>query len=291
MGVGIILSNIPKLAMSFLTLKECRFNKFPNKDKNRGKKAYVMGNGPSLKDVMRKYSKGEFQISSDSFFVNMAPLDAVFYDIKPSHLFLSDFLFAQEVEGRTERVREMYDMLQEKVDWDLTIYVNLGRLKHCKQLVEYSRLTNPHISFIFLNRNHCDNLYAPWRHWLYDKGWFMPIEATVVNTAIYVAILEGYSEIELYGVEHNMFKNLVVNFNNQLCIVEKNFYDKKETLVPVVNDGPNSSAGKISDYMFFIWKMFDSHRLLSEYAGYRGCKIYNCTPGSMIDVYERKETY
>lgn len=291
MGARIVLSNIPRLAMSFLRLKECRFNKFPNKDKNRGKKAYVMGNGPSLKQVLKKFENGEFQISSDSFFVNMAPLDPVFYKVKPSHLFLSDFVFAQDTEGRTKRVRMMYDMLQEKVDWDLTIYVNIGKAKYCNQLVAYSRITNTNIDFVFLNRNNCDDLCAQWRHRLYDKGWFMPTEATVVNTAIYVAILEGYSEIELYGVEHNMFKNLVVNDENQLCIIEHNFYDKQDSLVPVVNDGSNVSSGKMHNYMFFIWKMFDSHRLLSEYAEYRNCKIYNCTPDSMIDVYERKQTY
>jgi hypothetical protein len=116
----------------------------------------------------------------------------------------------------------------------------------------------------------------------------MPEEGTVVNTAIYVALIEGYKEIELYGVEHSMFLNLRMNEKHEMCMLQKNFYDKEEKLVPLKTD-VDFKKMYIHDYMNFIYVMFKSHYLLRQFADYMGARILNCTPDSMIDVYEFKE--
>ena len=54
----------------------------------------------------------------------------------------------------------------------------------------------------------------------------MPEDGTIANTAIYLALIEGYKEIELYGADHNMFLELGVNENNQLCSLDSHFYDQ-----------------------------------------------------------------
>ena len=275
------------LAGYFLRSDEWSFNKFPDLDRYNGRKALVMGNGPSLKELLKKYRNGEACIPQDSFFVNFAPLDPLFYEIKPLHLCISDFIFARDTPGRTEMTRRLYDLLEAKVDWDLTIYLNFTKREYCRQLIDYSRIKNPNIRFVFLNRKHCSELIPRLRHELYKKGLFMPEEGTVVNTAIYLALIEGYKEIELYGVEHNMFLNLRVDERNRLCIYEKNFYDAEGKMVPVINDTDGSTA-HIHEYMHFIYVMFRSHYLLRQFADYMGATVWNCTPGSLIDVYERR---
>lgn len=276
-----------KFFACLLGMNEWRFYRFKLFGVNEGKKCMVMGNAPSLKLLLEKYQAGEVEITSDSLWVNLAPLNPLFYKIKPKHLFWSDYVFVQDTPGSTETIRKMFDMMQENVDWDLNIYLNTPWQKDNLRLIEYSRLTNEKIHFVFLNRKFCDKLQPSWRHRLYKTGLFMPTEGTVVNTAVYVAILEGYKEIELYGSELSMFKDIEVGDDNQLYIVEKHFYDNDHRHV-VHHDGGGKAY--THDYLHWVYVMLHSHYLLSQFAEYMGVRIINCTPNSMIDVYERRVT-
>lgn len=266
---------------------EYTFKKFPDFNINNGKKCWVFGNGPSLNSLLKKYENGEIDISHDCFVVNLFPLNPLFYQIKPKYLFWSDYVFIQETPGSTEKIRMMYDEMQDKVDWDLTIYLNAPWQKDNRRLIEYSRLTNPNIRFVCLNRKYCDELRPSLRHKLYKSGYFMPTEGTVVNTAIYVALLQGYKEIELYGTELSMFKDLEVGDDNQLYIVQKHFYEKDYKAIQTKDGG---GKAYVHTYMGYMHAMFYSHYLLRQFADYMGARVLNCTPGSMIDVYERKHT-
>lgn len=283
------IKEIIRLFYYYLILPEKKFNRFPYLDRHKGKKALIFGNGPSTKEILGKYNDGVFDISSDSFFVNYAPLDPTFFKIKPSHYFLSDFVFSRDTHDyRVEMTRKMYDLLENNVDWDLNIYLCFPKKENCWELIDFSRIKNPNIHFVFLNRKHCSGLQPSLRHKLYKQGWFMPEEGTVINTAIYVALIEGYKEIELYGVEHSMFLNLRMNENHEICMLQKNFYDKEAKLVPIKTDG-NFERSYIHNYMEFIYVMFRSHYLLKQFADYMGAKIINCTRNSMIDVYDFKD--
>lgn len=289
MGIIRQIKEILKLVYYFLILPEKKFNRFPYFNRHNGEKALIFGNGPSTKDIFEKYNNGEFLIPKNSFFVNYAPLDPTFFKIKPNHYILSDFVFSRDTHDyRVEMTRKMYDLLENNVDWDLNIYLCFPKKENCRELVEFSRIKNSNIHFVFLNRKHCSGLQPSLRHKLYKRGWFMPEDGTVVNTAIYVALLEGYKEIELYGVEHNMFLNLRMNEKHEMCMLQKNFYDKEDKLVPLKRDGDFAKM-YIHGYMNFIYVMFRSHYLLRQFADYMGSRIVNCTPDSMIDVYDFKE--
>ena len=283
-----IVIEIIKTILCFFRINEYSFEKFPDRDINNGKKCIVMGNGPSLKSLLNDYENGIAKIDDDCFVVNFFPLNPLFYRLKPKYLFWSDYVFIQDTEGSTEKVRKMYDEMQEKVDWDLTIYLNAPWKKDNKRLIAYSKLTNPHIRFVSLNRNYCDNLCPQIRHRLYKSGYFMPTEGTVVNTAIYVALLQGFKEIELYGSELSMFKDLEVGDDNQLYIVQKHFYEK-DYKVKQTTDGGGKAY--VHTYMYYMYAMFYSHYLLEEFSKYMDAHIINCTPNSMIDVYDRKNDF
>ncbi|MBO7143603.1 MAG: hypothetical protein J6W13_02075 [Salinivirgaceae bacterium] len=280
--------NVMLLLYYIIVMPEKRFNKFPYIEKYKGRSAIVFGNGPSTRCVLDRHDIEEVTKGKDLFFVNYAAMDSMFFKLKPKHFFLSDFVFSRDTNDyRGEMTRRMYNILEKNVDWDLSIYLCFTRKKYCDELVVFSKIRNPHIHFVYLNRKHCSGLSPMFRHWLYRKGWFMPEEGTVVNTAIYVALIEGYKKIELYGVEHNMFLNLRLNDDHQLCIIQRNFYDIQEKFVPVKIDGCFEQS-KVHNYMYFIYVMFRSHYLLRQFADYMRATIINCTPDSMIDVYEFK---
>lgn len=266
------------------------YHKFPLLNAFKGKKAYVLVNGPSLKKALDDYDKGINLFDENSFMVNLSPLDPRFFRIKPRHFLLSDPIFYQDFEQKKEQVRKMYDLLEEKVNWEMYLYIDFFNEWENKKLIEYSKITNPHIHFVKLNRWHCSSLAPSIRHKLYKKGWFMPEDGTIANVAIYVALIEGYKEIELYGADHNMFLELAVNENNELCSLDSHFYEDGKPHMHVLKNclTTDDKPFRVHQFLYIVSVMFKSHDLLRQFADYLDARVINCTPGSMIDSYERK---
>ena len=270
-------------------IKDWHFYKFPYINKYKGKKAYIMSNGPSLRNTLKKIDDGAITIDENSFWVNLGPLDDHFFQIKPRHLCFSDPMFYSDYEPKKEQVKRMYKMLNERVDWDLSIYGCFWRAENHKQLREYSNITNPNITFVKVNRKYCNDLTTKIRYPLYKKGYFMVPDGTIANTAIFLALIEGYSEIEIYGCDHNQFLELAVNEKNQMCMRDTHFFDNKELeLRPIYKPYGNKEVWRVYEYMGFCKSMFESHEMLRKFADHLGARILNCTPMSMIDSYERK---
>lgn len=267
------------------------YHKFPFINKYEGKKAFILVNGPSLKKTFADYDNGICHFDEHSFFVNLSPLDSHFFKIKPKHFCLSDPIFYQDFEQKKEQVRKMYDLLDKQVDWDLYLYMDFFNEWEYDKLISYSGITNPYIHFIKLNRWHCSDLCRTLRHKFYKKGWFMPEDGTIANVAIYVALIEGYKEIELYGADHSMFLELAVNEKNELCSMDSHFYEnEKPKLHPLKNcTVVEDKVFRVHEFLYIVYIMFRSHDLLRQFADYLGARIINCTKGSMIDSYERKE--
>lgn len=270
--------------------KPWNFHKFPYVNKFSGAEACVLVNGPSLKQTFEKYDRGEIAIDSDSFMVNLSALDSHFKKIKPKHYCLSDPMFYQDYIPKKADIRRAYDILQNEVDWDMNLYLCFQKDSEYEKLVEYSKITNPHINWVFMNRKHCSRLYAPLRHWLYKKGWFMPEDGTIANTAVYLALVEGYKKVRLYGADHNMFLEFCVNDNNELCSYDAHYYDKGPAKMKVFKNTciTEDKAWRVHEYMYVLYVSFFSHDLLRQFADYLGARVINCTPGSMIDSYERE---
>lgn len=278
-----------KLLINYYRLPNHKFYKFPMINKYNGK-AFVLATGPSLKHDLEEYDVGNRAFDENTFVVNLFPNDAHFKKIKPKHLCLSDPMFYHDYPGKTESIRKMYDILQNEVDWDIYVYICFFSDEENEKLISYSRVTNKYIHFIKLNRKHCSNLIPNLRNKLYSTGRYMPEDGTIANTAIYVALLEGFKEIELYGVDHTMCHDLVVNEKNELCSLDTHFYDnEKPILKPFIDvHSTDNKPFKVNDFFYIMYVMFNSHELLKSFADYLGAKIYNCTPNSMIDSYERK---
>lgn len=283
-----IIKHIYLTLLYAFQIRDWHFYKFPYKGRFSGKKAYIMSNGPSLKQTLKEYDEGKVQIDENSFWVNLGPLDEHFFSIKPKHLCFSDPMFYRDYEPKKEQVRKMYEMLEKRVDWELNIYMCFWNARDHKELISYSRITNPNIHFIRINRKHCDKFSPTVRHTLYKSGYFMPPDSTIANTAIYVALLEGFSEIELYGCDHNQFLELAVNDKNQMCMRDTHFFDDKPLeLRPIYKPYGDGEIWKVCEYLAFCHGQFYSHELLRKFADYLGARVINCTPNSMIDCYER----
>ena len=75
-----------------------------------------------------------------------------------------------------------------------------------------------------------------------------------------------------------------------LSASDSHFYDKEKPQMKVFKSvAPNvDRAFRVHEFMFILYIMFQSHDLLRQFADYLGARVINCTPGSMIDSYERE---
>lgn len=269
---------------SFFIIKLCFHKGFSNPFKNTYKGTVaVLANGPSLRKVITHINTdSEFQ-NVDFIVLNYFAFEDIFFQIKPKHYCLADPMFFKD-SFRKKDALHLFSILQEKVDWNLNIYIPKTELK---LFMSFSKFTNPHLNIIPLNTIEYSG-YESLRFKFYKKGFSMPRIQTVANMAIYVGINSGYSQIKLYGVEHTFLDSLCINDKNQLCNKEKHFYDTDEAqLKPILKTSSPNEIWKISDYLMAISWMFKSHDILAAYAKYKGVHILNCTKGSMIDSYER----
>jgi hypothetical protein len=257
----------------------------PFKKKYSGTVA-VLANGPSLKEIIPRLAVDDEFKNSDFIVMNFFAFDDVFFKIKPKHYCLADPIFLQDAyNNKKEEVFELFRILQERVDWNLTIYVPSYSLK---SHLSYSRLTNPLIKHVPINAMNYSG-YENFRFFFYKNGLALPRIQSVAIMAVYVALNSGYSRIDLYGVDHSFFDSLCVNDNNQLCNRSRHFYDdsQEELLKPIMRC--DDLIYKVSDYICDISYIFRSHDLLSAYAQFLHASVVNCTKGSMIDSYERRQ--
>ena len=272
-------------------LRRGKLYKFRLKDAYLGKTTCILCNGPSLKQALGDFDKGKECFDSNSFMVNMGALDEEhFFKIKPKHYCFSDPMFFRDYEPKKDAIKKLYEILDKKVDWEMNIYTCFADNSGNKRIIEYANIKNPKIHFVPINKVYCQSLVPQLRHKLYDTGYFMPVEGSIASTAIYVALLEGYKTIYLYGVDHNQFLDLAVNDKNQLCSIDRHFYDKGEPVLKPFLDTSRTDGKtfRVHDFFRFLYEMFTSHYYLSQFAKYKNARVINCTKGSMIDSYERR---
>lgn len=248
--------------------------------KTKSGKISVLANGPSLKAVLPNLKGNQFE-NSDFVVLNFFAETDAFWEIKPQHYCFADPMFYSP-NHRKEQVLKLFALL-DKVDWQMNVYVIARRLS---DFMNFSGVTNKKLNIIPVNSEDYKG-YPSLRNCFYKKGMACPPISTVAIMAIYVAINSGYSDIDLYGVDHTFFDSLCVDENNHLCNRDKHFYDNGEAALKPIIRNDNDQIWKISDYVFAIGMMFKSHDLVADYANYMNVNVVNCTPGSMIDSYTR----
>lgn len=255
-------------------------NRFPLKPKN-GMALTILANGPSLNQVLPTLLTSEKFKNTDFVVFNYFPLTPEFYHIKPSHFCLADPMFFKQTINH-EKVKQLFLLINEKVNWDMNLYIPQGEKKI---FLQFSKIRNPYIHIyeaggIFYEGS------PVFSNWLYRKGLAAPAYYTVAIMGLYVGINNGYNVINLYGVDHSFFNGLYVDDNNRVFLRISHFYDKDPQSVPLISP-ITCKPWKIGDYIIDHGNVFKSHEKIAQYAKTTGTKIINCTNCSLIDSYPR----
>ena len=250
------------------------------KKSKRSNPIYILGNGPSLNLELVMSLRNNVDICS----VNFSVLSDAFFLMKPNYLVLADGEFFKLNDNRVVKV---YSLLLECVNWPLTLIVPKGSTKWVKKQVKNNSLIEV-IGYCGIKWTPTSNLYNRLKYFVYKNNCAHPQFQNVVIAAIYSAINLGYRSISLYGVEHSWLQNIVVNDDNEVCLIDKHFYNQYPALTPWRINANSSKTYKMHEILKMLSKTFYGYWDLRGYADYLGnVIIINKTKGSYIDAFDR----
>ncbi len=250
------------------------FNRIPYSE--RSKSISVLANGPSLKEAIASLINSGNYLSSDYIIMNYFGNTYFFETIKPMYCCFADPIFWED-SPRINESKQLFERFN-KIDWEMKIFVPL---QFREQFMLFSAINNPKIEVIGVNSTTYYG-FERLRNYYYKKGLAMPESQTVAIMTIYVAIMLGYKDIRLYGLDHSYTVSLCVNENNQVCRRYEHFYNSSEFEMQPI--------GKNVDMVEFFRQciiIFSNHKLLNKFANYMKARIINCTKGSFVDAYDR----
>lgn len=264
------------IALCSCALKTIIRGKRFKKDENKNKKILVLGNGPSLNDINLKELSKKYDIACVNWFAKNNP---VFYEIKPKYYFLIDPSFfdmdSKTYYDKRTQVKELTDAF-DKVDWEMIIISpQKGKLSTKNEHIKYSHITTEQLAADSFKK-----LY----YLFYNNNLAVCGLQNVMCAALHFSISTGFSEVYIAGVDFDELKSYSVNKDNHVRLVYKHFYGEKIIDCTETNYIPKGTFYK---WMGYFAKMLKELYYLSEYAKSKGVKVYNLTPNSFIDFFEK----
>lgn len=238
------------------------------------KNCIILGNGPSLKLA---FDNGEVNIDDvDVFCVNSFCESDFFWKIKPTSYFLIDGQFFNPTVERCIKQVDTLVSLLNKVDWNINLYIpshaiNGGVLKG---------LINKKIQIVKMNTTTTEG-YDWFCNLIYRSNLGMPMCINVVIFAIMAAVNLKYESIFMYGIDHSFSAQIFVDEENCVCSRETHVYTSETRVFKL----PETTMART---LLDMSNAFRIHEKLEKYSKKVGVKIINCTKGSFVDAYQRK---
>lgn len=249
---------------------------------------YVLGTGPSLKDSLNSLLSNDIG-ETDFFAVNNFAISKYYPIVKPKFYILLDpayWLPYNQTNDYDVKEREaIFSDLNDKTSWSMDLFIPSNIYK---KGVLKSKIINRNIKVRAINYT---NFY-PTDSWFYhsiilkQNFGVVPV-GNVLGQAIYASINLGYEKITLLGAEHSWTKDLRVNVDNQVCTIRRHFYDGGIEGVLIPWQKSNGKPFRMYEILRSISNHFYGYEVLNRYAKRLNVRIYNYTPESFIDAFER----
>lgn len=239
----------------------------------RGGRLVVMGNGPSLRGAIDAH--GQLLRECDTMAVNFAANSDDFFSLRPRHYVLADPHFFSG--GSDPNLALLWSRLQ-GVGWPMTLHLPAGArlpvaLPHSVEVRRFNMTPG-----------------EGWRramHLLYRGCMAMPRPRNVLIPALMEGIREGYGEIYVVGADHTWPHTLYVDDSNRVVSVQPHFY--KEDPRELDRIARAYAGRRIHDVLGSMAVAFRSYHAIRDYADSLGVRIFNATPGSLIDAFPRRD--
>lgn len=248
-----------------------------------GRTLIVCGNGPSLGEQIDKYP--EIFQNNDVLCVNAMCTTEWFHKVKPRYYCLMDPASIRDPKELALNVRQIVDTIWagfSSVDWHMELIVPRY---FAKSMFFHERIQNLKIPIRYINLLSFEG-FSFIGDWLLRKQLCSIGGQTVVTAAVFFGICKGYKDIYLLGAELNWLKSVVVDENNNLYFDDSHFYGTEVRRFMADEFG---NPIHIAEYLWGERRSFQEYEMLEAYSKKRGTKVYNATPNSLVDAFERKQ--
>jgi hypothetical protein len=124
----------------------------------------------------------------------------------------------------------------------------------------------------------------------------MPRPHNVLIPSLILSINMKFSNIYVCGADHSWLKEIYVDNENEVLLSQKHFYDKqaqkqsdyRDMAVPQpMYHGGSNNKRKLHEVLEKFYYTFRSYWKIKSLAESQAVKIYNITPISYIDAFDR----
>lgn len=256
--LSIILSSYYKFIGVDIRKNKKLFNKHIN-----DKRCFIIGNGPSLKNMDLSFLKNEWTIGANSFYMHKDSTN-----VQLDYLCIGDPSFLEDVENNIKwhkHIEKIMPSVLLMINPKVQNIINKYNL-YSNHDVYYYRRGVPTQYVDEVNYNFCKPL---------NNG-----STTGSLLSIPLAMHMGFKEIILIGFDANWLDNFEDSYH---------FYDK-HNLYPIFDSSKADTRWpRYEDHLINAFRDFISHRLIAEKAKKCGVKIINATDGGRLDMYQRYE--
>ena len=173
-----------------------------------------------------------------------------------------------------ENVERLWQNLA-KVSWPMTLFVPRKAVVMPLENIDVRRF-----NFVGVEG-------ASWlRNFAYSRKLAMPRPRNVLIPSIMSGLWMGYRNIYITGADHSWTKTLDVNERNEVVSIQPHFYRD--------NDAEHKRVAsvykniRLHELLLSFHIAFKAYFDLEAYARHIGANLYNATPGSFIDAFERR---
>lgn len=242
----------------------------------------LLGNGPSLRTTID--TQHDRLMGHSRMAVNYAALADDFYSLRPDYYIMIDGLFFPAEGASDERTDETWRRIV-GADWPMTLLVPHAYADYARRRAAAGG--KGLINVVPLNLTPLEG-FDWFTHAAFRRGLGMPRPRNVLIAACMAAIAEGFGRIYLAGADHSWSQTLSVDEENCVCNSPQHFYKEKPDAKAIERARAAYRGSHLHDVFENLRVAFRSYFDVKSWAESRGVKIYNSTPGSMIDAFERR---
>lgn len=238
-------------------------NNIRYKDIHTGERVFILCSGPSISKLDLTLLKDEKTIAVNSFYLHKdCQLISPTYYCEPAFEEYSSF------ETLAQHLTEM-----EQAAPRAQYFFGLSEKETVDKVKEFN---NRCVNYIFFTNNY-DRLDV-------DLTRSVMRVQSVSIMALEIALYMGFKEIYLLGTEHDSL----------LTGKYTHFYDYHESVaakeVKCIDEQGNIENA-FDEELAAIYNLWNQYKILRKIAEKKGIKIYNATPGGVLDLFERKDYY
>ena len=219
------------------------------KDKYKGKRCFICGNGPSLnaKDLDILHSRGEYTFGMNRIFKIFPQTQW-----RPTFYICEDPIIMENIEDEVNAIDCDFKFIPTELKWyyDVDIENAYHFNKHCE------------------NENH---------KFSYNAAKLLECTGTVTITCIQLAYYMGFSEVYLIGVDHN-FNNMTDKDGNKIVDNSVKTTSAKTTIKNVQT--------KVVHDLYYTTKSYEYAKEACDKVGF---KVFNATRGGKLEVFTRAD--